>query len=209
MRSSANGRSRRSRARQCGVSLDLEQIAEAGMGAIPISEWPAAAAAVAARCSACLRLTRLSGVLQIRVSVVGFRPWPPPQPDEAHAVSGITRGLSAAAGGGNGPTTGLRYFGPTVAARSMHLRMSALIGSLSAEHAVEHGGGRALPAHAVLNEYQFGAPRIGASTSSQLPGETEPVEDIHFHPVAPRTLRVTATTRFYGDAAHFPAESSR
>ena len=49
----------------------------------------------------------------------------------------------------------------------------------------------------------------GAVGESQLPGETEPVEDIHFHPVAPRTLRITATTRFYGDAAHFPAESSR
>ena len=31
---------------------------------------------------------------------------------------------------------------------------------------------------------------------SQLSGETEPVEDIHFHPVAPRTLRVTATVGF-------------
>jgi hypothetical protein len=31
---------------------------------------------------------------------------------------------------------------------------------------------------------------------SQLPDEAEPVEDIHFHPVAPRTLRVTATARF-------------
>jgi hypothetical protein len=31
---------------------------------------------------------------------------------------------------------------------------------------------------------------------SQLPGEPEPVADIHFHPVEPRTLRVTATFRF-------------
>jgi hypothetical protein len=32
--------------------------------------------------------------------------------------------------------------------------------------------------------------------ASQLPGETAPVVDLHFHPVAPRTLRITATTRF-------------
>jgi outer membrane receptor protein involved in Fe transport len=31
---------------------------------------------------------------------------------------------------------------------------------------------------------------------SQLPGEAAPVEDIHFHPVEPRTLRGTLTWRF-------------
>ena len=31
---------------------------------------------------------------------------------------------------------------------------------------------------------------------SRLPGEAAPVEDIHFHPVEPRSLRVTATWRF-------------
>jgi len=31
---------------------------------------------------------------------------------------------------------------------------------------------------------------------SQLPGEAAPVEDIHFHPVEPRTLRATVTVRF-------------
>jgi hypothetical protein len=31
---------------------------------------------------------------------------------------------------------------------------------------------------------------------SQLPGEAAPVEDLHFHPVEPRTLRVTASYRF-------------
>lgn len=31
---------------------------------------------------------------------------------------------------------------------------------------------------------------------SQLPGEAEPVEDIHFHPVEPRSLRVSLTARF-------------
>jgi hypothetical protein len=31
---------------------------------------------------------------------------------------------------------------------------------------------------------------------SRLPGEASPVEDRHFHPVEPRTLRVTLETRF-------------
>jgi len=31
---------------------------------------------------------------------------------------------------------------------------------------------------------------------SQLPGEATPVEDLHFHPVEPRTLRATVTVRF-------------
>ena len=32
--------------------------------------------------------------------------------------------------------------------------------------------------------------------ASQLAGETEPVEDIHFHPVEPRTVRVTLSATF-------------
>jgi hypothetical protein len=31
---------------------------------------------------------------------------------------------------------------------------------------------------------------------SQLPGEPQPVADLHFHPVEPRTLRVAATLQF-------------
>ena len=31
---------------------------------------------------------------------------------------------------------------------------------------------------------------------SQLPGEAAPVEDLHFHPVEPRTLRATVTVSF-------------
>jgi hypothetical protein len=31
---------------------------------------------------------------------------------------------------------------------------------------------------------------------SQLPGEAQPVEVRHFHPVEPRTLRLTLETRF-------------
>jgi hypothetical protein len=29
-----------------------------------------------------------------------------------------------------------------------------------------------------------------------LPGESAPVEDVHFHPVEPRTLRLALTARF-------------
>jgi hypothetical protein len=32
--------------------------------------------------------------------------------------------------------------------------------------------------------------------ASRLPGESAPVEDRHFHPVEPRTLRLTVETRF-------------
>jgi len=31
---------------------------------------------------------------------------------------------------------------------------------------------------------------------SQLPGEAAPVEDIHFHPVEPRSVRVSLQARF-------------
>ena len=31
---------------------------------------------------------------------------------------------------------------------------------------------------------------------SRLPGESQPVADRHFHPVEPRTLRITLETRF-------------
>ena len=31
---------------------------------------------------------------------------------------------------------------------------------------------------------------------SRLPGESEPVADRHFHPVEPRTLRLTVETRW-------------
>ena len=48
----------------------------------------------------------------------------------------------------------------------------------------------------LFNVFDFEDNDITYFYESQLPGETEPVEDIHFHPVAPRTLRVTATTRF-------------
>ena len=30
----------------------------------------------------------------------------------------------------------------------------------------------------------------------QLPGEAAPLEDIHFHPVEPRTVRLTVTANF-------------
>ena len=53
----------------------------------------------------------LSVVLKIRVSVVRFRPWPPPPIFETQRVSGITRALSARAGGGNRPTIGLPEIG--------------------------------------------------------------------------------------------------
>ena len=48
----------------------------------------------------------------------------------------------------------------------------------------------------VFNLFDTDANDITYFYESQLPGETQPVADIHFHPVEPRTLRVTATITF-------------
>jgi hypothetical protein len=40
------------------------------------------------------------------------------------------------------------------------------------------------------------ASAITYSYESRLTGESQPVNDIHFHPVEPRTVRVTAEVRF-------------
>jgi hypothetical protein len=43
----------------------------------------------------------------------------------------------------------------------------------------------------VYNLFDRAANDITYFYESQLPNETTPVEDIHFHPVEPRTLRAT------------------
>jgi len=48
----------------------------------------------------------------------------------------------------------------------------------------------------VLNLFDDDGTDISYFYESRLPGEATPVEDIHFHPVEPRTLRATATWRF-------------
>jgi hypothetical protein len=48
----------------------------------------------------------------------------------------------------------------------------------------------------VFNVFDTDANDITYYYESQLPGETQPVADIHFHPVEPRTLRVMGTFRF-------------
>ena len=48
----------------------------------------------------------------------------------------------------------------------------------------------------VFNLFDTDANDISYYYESQLPGETQPVADIHFHPVEPRTLRVTGTLQF-------------
>lgn len=48
----------------------------------------------------------------------------------------------------------------------------------------------------VFNLFDTDANDITYYYESQLPGETQPVADIHFHPVEPRTLRMTATLQF-------------
>jgi outer membrane cobalamin receptor len=48
----------------------------------------------------------------------------------------------------------------------------------------------------VFNVFDTDANDITYYYDSQLPGESQPVADIHFHPVEPRTLRVTGTLQF-------------
>jgi outer membrane receptor protein involved in Fe transport len=49
---------------------------------------------------------------------------------------------------------------------------------------------------AVFNLFDAEDNDISYFYESQLPGEAAPVEDIHFHPVEPRTLRATVTVSF-------------
>ncbi len=49
---------------------------------------------------------------------------------------------------------------------------------------------------AVFNLFDDDGSDITYFYESRLPGEPTPVEDIHFHPVEPRTVRATATWRF-------------
>jgi hypothetical protein len=48
----------------------------------------------------------------------------------------------------------------------------------------------------LLNAFDQKANDITYFYESQLEGETEPVADIHFHPVEPRTLRLQLAARF-------------
>ena len=48
----------------------------------------------------------------------------------------------------------------------------------------------------VFNLFDADANDISYFYESQLPNESQPVADIHFHPAEPRTLRVAATVRF-------------
>jgi len=47
----------------------------------------------------------------------------------------------------------------------------------------------------LFNAFDEQASDIRYFHESQLPGEAAPVEDIHFHPIEPRTLRLTVEAR--------------
>ena len=49
---------------------------------------------------------------------------------------------------------------------------------------------------AVLNVFDSDDSDISYFYESQLQGEAAPIADVHFHPVEPRTLRVTSATEF-------------
>jgi outer membrane receptor protein involved in Fe transport len=48
----------------------------------------------------------------------------------------------------------------------------------------------------VLNVFDVEDHDVDYYYSSQLSGEASPVDDIHFHPVEPRTVRASVTARF-------------
>lgn len=47
----------------------------------------------------------------------------------------------------------------------------------------------------VYNAFDSDASDIRYYYESQLPGEAAPVADVHFHPVEPRTVRLTVEAR--------------
>jgi hypothetical protein len=59
-----------------------------------------------------------------------------------------------------------------------------------------HFGKRLSVSLAAYNLFDSNDNDITYFYESQLPGEGAPVEDRHFHPVEPRTLRLTVETHF-------------
>lgn len=88
----------------------------------------------------------------------------------------------------------VRYFGaaPLIEDNSVRSRSTTLVN-------VEAGfrfSERLRLSAAVYNVFDNDGNDITYYYESQLPGETEPVADLHFHPVEPRALRLTFTATF-------------
>ncbi len=84
-----------------------------------------------------------------------------------------------------------RYFGPAPLIEDDSVRSDST--SIVNVQAGYHFSPRLSVMAAVFNLFDTDANDISYYYESQLPGEQQPVMDIHFHPVEPRTLRVTAT----------------
>ena len=87
-----------------------------------------------------------------------------------------------------------RYFGPAPLIEDNSVRSHST--SLVNVEAGYHFTPKFSLMATVFNLFDTDANDISYFYDSQLPGETQPVADIHFHPVEPRTLRVTATIQF-------------
>ena len=88
----------------------------------------------------------------------------------------------------------LRYFGPAPLVEDDSVRSdSTMLVNLEAGYRFNDHVSAFV---AVFNVFDAEDNDISYFYESQLPGETAPVADIHFHPVEPRTLRGTVTYRF-------------
>jgi hypothetical protein len=87
-----------------------------------------------------------------------------------------------------------RYFGPAPLIEDDSVRSNST--SIVNAEAGYHFSPRLSVMATVFNLFDADANDISYYYESQLPGESQPVADIHFHPVEPRTLRVTATLQF-------------
>ena len=96
-----------------------------------------------------------------------------------------------------GPWSGMlqmRYFGPRPLVEDNSVRSrSTLLWNLRAGYKINHDLKLSLD---VLNAFNRSASDIDYLYQSQLRGEAAPVNDVHFHPVEPRSLRLTLTANF-------------
>jgi outer membrane receptor protein involved in Fe transport len=88
----------------------------------------------------------------------------------------------------------LRYFGsaPLIEDASVESGATTLV-NIEAGYRI---GERVNLSAAVLNVFDSDANDISYFYESQLQGEAAPIADVHFHPVEPRTLRITIATEF-------------
>jgi outer membrane receptor protein involved in Fe transport len=106
----------------------------------------------------------------------------------------VSGGVSVADVGPWSASVIVRYFGPRPLIEDNSVRSSAtLLTNLRAGYRIDKRWNVILD---VFNLFDREASDIEYLYESQLTGEPGPVEDIHFHPVEPRNLRLTLSGRF-------------